>query len=312
MNIVASQTGIDVAKDELVVSIDQGKPFALPNDEVNCRTLVSRLSKDGVVHVEASGGYERLVCRVLRESGIKVVLHNPLKPRRMAQAQGTKAKTDSVDAKVLSRAGSLLPEAPAKAQDRQQLADHSRAIDVLKENLAQFKKRMKMPELDAFARELYAKAILDLEKLVAEAEKAFAKRIKLSAYANEYKLIQSVPALGPVTARKCVCEIPEDFHERSTAEIASYAGLAPIDNQSGKRTGQSKLGHGNSRLKGAFYMSAMSAITYQQWAKELYTRLKAKGKNHQQAIVPIMRRLLVRAVAVLKRGSPWQDEPQKA
>lgn len=311
MNIVVAQTGIDVAKNELVVSINQAKPFAVPNTPQGCLDLIARLPQGGTVHLEASGGYERLVRRILVERGFSVAVHNPLKPRRMAQAQGTRAKTDPVDAKVLARSGHLLPQEKLKSNSRQQLADHSRAIDTLKATVAEYKLRLAMPELDPIAREILTASILDLERHIESAEKAFEERIKASDLAQDYKLIQTVPALGKLTARRCLCEFPEDLRERTTGEIASYAGLAPIDNRSGKRSGTAHLGHGNARLKAAFYMPAISAIRSQNWAKELYARLRTKGRPHQTATVAVMRRLLIRAVAILKRGTPWQDEPQK-
>lgn len=312
MNIVVPQIGIDVSKDELVVSIDEGKPLALANTTQACRELAELLSKDGVVHIEASGGYERLVHRTLSEAGIKVVLHNPLKPRRMAQAMGVKAKTDLVDARMLSKTGAMLPESSPKSTGRQQLTDHSRAIDAMRAHVSDCKKRMKTSELDSVARQLYADCVLDLEARIAAAEESFEKRVRQSECAKEYALIQTIPALGKATARICVCEFPEDAQERSCGQIASYAGLAPMDDSSGKRNGQAHIGRGNVRLKTAFYMPAICAARTQPWAKALYARLRAKGRTHQGAIVAVMRRLLVRAAAVVKRGSPWEVEPQKA
>jgi transposase len=159
MRIVVCQSGIDVAKDELVVSIDGARPFTRPNDPQGCFEVAQLVGAGGVVHLEATGGYERLVRRTLVEAGIRVALHNPLKVRRLAQAQGVRAKTDRVDAKVLSGVGCLLPQTKVKSLSRQHLADHSRAIDALKAHVCECKKRMAMPELDEFARQLYAQAI---------------------------------------------------------------------------------------------------------------------------------------------------------
>lgn len=311
MDILTSQVGIDVSLDELVVSVDQNRPLLAPNTESGCDEVIRYIPVGSVVHLEATGGYERLIRRKLTEAGLKVVLHNPLKARRLAQSQGIKAKTDSVDAKVLSKSGQLLPERKVKSISRQELADHSRAIQTLKETIAGFRKRAGMPELDQSARDLYVACILDLKKKMEASIALFEQRVKQSECAKEYKLLQSIPGVGVVTARICVCEFPEDLHERSADQIASYAGLAPIDNSSGRRRGKSRLGHGNSRLKGAFYMPALSTIRDQAWANTLYAGLLAKGKCHQSAMVAVMRRLLVRAVAVVKRGSAWQAEPLK-
>lgn len=312
MNIVVSQIGIDVGKEELVVCIDQGKPFACSNTAKGCLEIIEKFPAGAVVHLEASGGYERLVRRLLSEHGFTVVVHNPLKSRRIAQAQGVRAKTDPVDAKLLSRSGHLLPQETVKRTERQQLADHSRAIDTLKAMVMSLKQSQVRPELDSPAKQLYAEAILALQQQIAAAEKEFEVRVKASDCAESYQLIQTVPSLGKLTARRCICELPEDVMERSTGQIASYAGLAPVDDSSGKRTGRSRLGNGNSRLKAAFYMPALCAIRHEAWAKDLYQRLRSNKKSHQTATVAVMRRLLIRAVAVIKRQKRWVPDTQNA
>lgn len=311
MNIVSPQVGIDVAKDELLVCVESGKPFQVFNTEEGCQALVPALPAGSIVHLECSGGYERKVERILKQAGIQVHRHNALKARRLSQALGIAAKTDPVDSRALSNFGALLAEPHSKSIERQRLADFSRSIDKVKQTIAQYKKRRNIPELDEDAKSFYTEVIELLEQLAIEREKAFARRIKASSLADKYKLLMSIPNIGPATARVCICELPENADTQNPAQICSYAGLAPIDDSSGKRNAPKHLGRGNSRLKKAFYMPAISALLFQPWARALYARLMAKGKTHQQAIVPVMRRLLVRVVAVLKRGSPWMEETSK-
>jgi len=312
LNIVDPQIGIDVSKLELVSSIDQAKPFKLGNNTQGCLELASRLPKGSTIHIEATGGYERLLKRTLQEQGFKVVLHNPLKIRRMAQALGTRAKTDPIDAAVLSRDGAKLPQGSLKSLEIQNLTDRSRAICELQDMVAGLKQRMNMPELDEYARQTYQLAIQGLQSNIAQAEKDFAKAVRSSSRQEHYELAMSVPAIGKITTRVLICELPQDFLERTNAQISSFSGLAPIDDSSGKRIGRARLGRGNTRIKKALYMPAICAVRTQLWAKDLYARLRAKGKSHQTAIVAVMRRLLIRVLAVLRRGSPWQDEPTGA
>src|SRR5688572_29257430 len=103
MNILAPQVGIDVDKSSLVFSIESGKPFRIDNAEDAIRSCAGRLPAGSQIHLEASGGYERLVRRILEEAGFPVHVHNPLKTRRLAQARGTRAKTDPLDAQALAR-----------------------------------------------------------------------------------------------------------------------------------------------------------------------------------------------------------------
>ena len=309
MNIVAAQAGGDVSKDEIVVCVKGSKPFKVKNAEEALREAAERLPRPCVMHMERSGGYERLAARVFGAAGIQVRLHNPLKARRLAQAVGAKAKTDAVDAEGLAKTGELLPVAPAKSIERQKLADLSRAIETVKKTRTQYKKRQKMPEIDEGVKKAYQHVIDSLTKEMKTLEKSFLVKVRASSLAGRYKLMLSVPDVGPVTARICLCELPENVLSVSESQICSYAGLAPIDDSSGKHTGPSRIGHGNMRLKAGMYMSAMSALRHQSWAKELYARLLATGRTHQQAAVAIMRRQLVRVAAVTKRGTPWEPKP---
>ncbi|MFI5385312.1 MAG: IS110 family transposase [Fimbriimonadales bacterium] len=312
MSIVSSEVGIDVALAEVVVSIDQAKPLARPNTQEGAEQLARELPAGCVVHLESSGGYERSVVRVLREAGIDVRIHNPLTARRLAQGLGQKAKTDSIDARGLSANGHLLPAHKPKPAERQALADFSRAIDAIKETIGIYKQRHKMPEIDQAAKKAYGAVIKALEKQAKDLEKQFVERIKRSSCKDPYALAKSVPCIGPVAARVCICELPEDLATQPPRSISSYAGLAPVDRSSGKRTGPAHVARGNGRLKKGLYMAAVTAIRWEPWAKDLYARLRAKGRTHDQAIVSVMRRLLLRVTCVLKRGSPWQDEPQRA
>jgi transposase len=213
---------------------------------------------------------------------------------------------------MLSATGSLLPIGKAKSEERRNLADFSRSIDAVKKTITSFKKRANMPGLDPDAKRVYELVITTLQKEAKGLERQFAKRVKASSCRLQYDLAQSVPHIGHVAARVCVCELPEDLPEQSPAKMSSYAGIAPINHSSGAYNPAPKIARGNKRLKKALYMAAVSALRREEWAKSLYHRLIAKGKTHDQAIVPIMRKLLVRVVCVLKRGTPWQAVPLRA
>ena len=312
MNSVTPQVGIDVSKAQNLVSIDQAKAFALPNTRAGFEQIVSRLPAGSVVHLEASGGYERPLRRALVLAGFVVRTHNALKARRLAQGLGTKAKTDPVDAKGLSATAHLLSVSKAKSEERENLADYSRMISGTQEMVGTLRRRLDAPGLDKDTIAETKKTTKYLNGRIATFEKHFVVRVKASSLAEKYKLILSVPGVGPKTARVCLCELPENLTEQEPGQIASYAGVAPINDESGTRKGSAHVGRGNSRLKGALYMPALGSVQRQQWAKDIYARLRAKGRAHQAAIVAVMRRLLMRIVAVLKRGTAWKDEPPTA
>ena len=309
MNSVASQVGIDISKDFLDVSIDGGKPFRVKNNKGGIEKLKASLELGAEIHLESSGGHERLVRRELDEAGFAVSTHCPFKVRRMAQAKALHGKTDALDARHLSQTGRDLPAQAPKSRERESLCELSRAIGELKMEAAQWKVRAQAPQLDPVVKKAYLESAKAQAKQVKTLEKEFVKRVKASAYSQRYLLVQTIPGVGPVLAQVAVAELPDSIEQFTGEQITSYAGLAPMDRQSGSSRRASRIGHGNSRLKGALYMPALHCAQRVDWARSLYARLRARGRAHQQAMVAVMRRLLRMIVAVLHRGSAWTAEP---
>ena len=221
---------------------------------------------------------------------------------------GRNAKTDPLDAEILGLAGVIMPTPIEKTQERQGLCDHSRRIQKVTKQLEGVRKQLQSPELDSYALDslLRTEVFLDGEKK--RLEKEFALRVKTTNMACNYRLVQTIPGVGPVTARVIVTELPLDLANLSPRQLAGYAGVAPMDNTSGLSEKKKKLSKGNKHLKAALYCPATNCVRFQTWASELYEKLIAKGKSHQSAIVAVMRRLLLQIVAVLKRGTPWVDD----
>lgn len=309
MSSISREIGIDVGQETLVVSIDQARPFELSNTRSATQEFAAQICPGDIVHLEASGGYERRIMRALRKAGAEVRLHDPLKARRLAQGRGRKAKTDPIDAKELSADGGLLPSFPPKSEARENLTDLSRAISALQAQVGQFRQRCARLDLDPDAEQGFLAVIKAMQEQIRKMETRFLERASLIQLDERLALAMSVPAIGAKTARVCICELPENFRTQTTEQICSYAGLAPIDCSSGKTKGTAHIGKGNRRLKAGLYMAALCALRDQDWAKKLYAQLRAKGREHRQAIVAVMRRLLVRVLAVLKRETPWSKEP---
>jgi len=125
--------GVDVCKDRLDVYLHPlGEHWQVTNDPDGVRRLKRKLAGHSValVVMEATGKYHRLTHRSLSQGGLAVAVVNPLRSRLFAQAIGTHAKTDRVDAKMLAILGDTLgpravPPAPAALEALQELV-HAR------------------------------------------------------------------------------------------------------------------------------------------------------------------------------------------
>src|SRR5579862_5097847 len=118
--------GLDIAKLNLQLHL-AGRFHDLPNTPAGHRRLLKLLAKIPGVQVvcEATGGYERDVVAALHQAAIPLSVLNPARVRFFARAQGQRAKTDPIDAKVLTDYGQALsPKAtPARSAVEQPLTE---------------------------------------------------------------------------------------------------------------------------------------------------------------------------------------------
>ena len=310
MKSISRYFGLDVSKPFLDLALDGSKKTTrFTNTEEGADALAKGFGPGDFVAMERTGGYERLVLRKLKEAGVAACAYNPCRVKEHSHSMGHRAKTDALDALRIAEAGKALPAPSFKTQEREELCGLSRCIQDVKSRLADVRKKMKVPGLSLAHRASLYRQAESLKTEIKVAGEEFKALVLSSPLAEEYLLAQTVPGVGAVTARVVVTELSEGYAELDRGKVTCYAGLAPLDNASGKTVKAKRLAKGNWRLKAAFYMPALRAVRNQEWAKTLYARLRSQGKSHQSALVPVMRRLLVRVFAVLKRGTPWQDVP---
>ena len=98
--------GLDVAKSSLQLDL-AGKSHCLTNDAQGHAQLLRVLDLHPGAHVvcEATGGYEQPVVRVLHAATQPVTIVEAGRVRHFAKAKGLRAKTDPIDAGVLSAYG---------------------------------------------------------------------------------------------------------------------------------------------------------------------------------------------------------------
>ena len=98
--------GLDVAKSSLQLDL-AGKSHSLTNDAKGHSQLLRLLGPHPGAHVicEATGGYEQPVVRVLHAATQPVTIVEAGRVRHFAKAKGLRAKTDPIDANVLSAYG---------------------------------------------------------------------------------------------------------------------------------------------------------------------------------------------------------------
>jgi len=122
--------GIDVSKLMLDVWIlPNNKHMQFKNDITGIKKLAEKLHTVGarLVVMEATGGYEKLAAQSLKTAGFSTAVVNPRRTRAFAEASGTMAKTDKIDARVIALSGEKMEPTPNVNCDKKQeiLAENS-------------------------------------------------------------------------------------------------------------------------------------------------------------------------------------------
>ncbi|RYX86328.1 MAG: IS110 family transposase [Bradyrhizobiaceae bacterium] len=304
--------GIDTAKDKLDIAVHgQARQWQVANTVAGWRQLAADFARVGVakVGIEATGGYERGVVAHLRTAGLVVLVLQPIQVKAFARQHLRRAKNDTLDAMLIA-ACTVTLDPPEVAPDPRfnALADDLTFIEQIEEDIARFKTRREHID-DPRRRRLVDNDIVRLKaRRTAELARLAARLRKHPDLARRLDLVLSVPGIGERTALAIIVRMPE-LGQVSREQAAALAGLAPFDDDSGKRRGERHIAGGRSRLRRSLFAAALPASF--RWNKalcELYGRLKARGKAHNSALIACARKLLIYANTIVQRGTPWVEK----
>jgi transposase len=116
--------GVDVSKAKLdVYRPDTNELIEIENSDdaiVNLCSQLEKIKRRVVVVMEGTGGYEYLLLKYLAKHCLDAAVINPRRVRDFAKGIGLDAKTDAIDAKVISRyAEVVVPQPIATKSDRE-------------------------------------------------------------------------------------------------------------------------------------------------------------------------------------------------
>ncbi|SRR5229473_410573 len=294
--------GLDIAKSNLQLHL-AGQFHDLPNSAAGHRRLLNLLAAHSAVHVicEATGGYERDVVAALHAAQRSLSVLNPARVRHFARAQGQRAKTDRIDAALLTHCGQALRPKPtaARSEQEQQLSELVRRRAQLLDTLVaqrQQTERLTLPVLRRQAQSLVRR----LERDLAQIEGWLSElREAVPQLDQRAQRLEAITGVGSTTALGVLAELPE-LGTLNRRQAAALAGLAPHPRESGQWQGRRTIGGGRAAVRRALYMAALSASRSNRPLREFYQRLRTAGKPAKVALTAVMRKLIVLMNHVLK------------
>jgi len=306
--------GIDVGKATLAVALTADgatfDEFTVPNAPEGHATVVQRCQERHVqaVVLEATGHLEQAVAGELAAAGLGVSVVTPAQSKAFARALGTQAKTDSLDARLLALfALRLAPEPTALPSERQrQLRETAARRKQLVSFLVQEKNRLQQVQHPT-VRQNIRQHVAFLETQLQDVDGQL--RRLLEADPNEARRLAqlvSVPGIATRSALALLVHLPE-LGCLTRRTVASLAGVAPWNHDSGTHTGQRAIRGGRRDVRCGLYMPTWTAVRFNPVIREFYRRLVGAGKPKRVALIAAMRKFLGMLNSMLRQNKTWDE-----
>lgn len=305
--------GIDVAKKTFDVSSVKGEHYQFDNTQEGFRSFLEYLNATTLCVMEVTGIYHLELARFLDQQNIDVSVVNPLSIKRFIQMHLKRNKTDKADAKMIALYASTQEIFLWKPNDKllEKSADYYRLMEHLigvradlKNVLDALKSKKSEEALVQIVKEQIEYQSNQIQKLEAQI-KDFIKENNNSLLTN----LKSIKGIGERTATALIITTNGFKDFESSKQLASYFGLAPTEQSSGKSIkGSRKISKmGNPLIRKKLYMCSLQASRYNKNCKDLYNRLVSKGKSKKLALIAVANKLLKIAFAIAKSGLPYDE-----
>lgn len=303
--------GIDISKSKLNIAFfreEVWQELEVSNETRSIQKWIKSLEGE-VVHLifEATGSYGAKLLYLLHLNGNPFTLINPSQSQGFARVKNNQSQTDARDAVLLAEYGMHMKPAPSLVATEQweKLRQTRQALRQMKKY-----KRMLGNQVHALAQLPYQEPIVknaldqtlnSIQKQITALEANLCDLTDEEMNQMAQKLI-TINGIGPVTARELIIATNGFEHFDEAKQVAKFIGISPTTKSSG--TSVRKKGRisrsGDPGLRGTLYMAAISASRCNNACKDIFKRLKDKGKSTKQALVAVAHKLLRQAFAVAK------------
>jgi transposase len=309
--------GIDVSKNELDFSVQQGKCFLfhkeISNEPEAIKWLLKEISKlegfclnKAVFCMEHTGIYSNHLLSCLYQKHANICLESATQIKKsLGNLRGKNDKVDSIRiaAYAYKNRDELRLWAPRREQV-QQLAH----LSSTRSRLIKAKKMLKTPlkEYGSFVKKKASKqntavcnkALNGIEASLEHVEKSIMVIINTDPELKRlFTLVTSVTGIGKVTAIQLIVTTNEFKDINNAKSYACYAGLVPYLEESGIFKGKGRISHmANKKVKTLLHMAALVAIQYNDELRLYYERKVNVEKKNKMSVINAVRNKLVQRI----------------
>jgi transposase len=303
--------GVDVASGKLDISITLDgliyDPLQILNNESSILGFFDYLKttykkSEFYFGYEATSNYMHVLQKLAHKNDFKQIMINPYVMAHYLKHLSSRKKNDKIDSKGIAKFIQTLDQEDFKTifnQDHKSLRKYTSAINLLRKLETQLKnfihsqKENPIDSLDLF--------LVSLELKIKETKKGLekeAEKVLKELFPHVVELQKEIKGVGYALLLELV-PIFLKSQNYTLKQLQSFVGLSPRIFESGTsvRKKESLSKRGSSLVRKLLYLSAMSAIRFNDIIKEKYTRLVEGGKNKMVALVACMSHLF-RAVYI--------------
>lgn len=137
--------------------------------------------------------------------------------------------------------------------------------------------------------------------------------VQIAEHFNQHPqaaIIQSIPGFGPFLGASLLVGAGDLRAFPSAGHLAAAAGLVPVPNDSGRRSGNLHRPKRYSRpLRHVFYLSAQTSMLRAGPNRDYYLKKREQGRTHTQAVIALARRRADVLWALLRDNRTWTPAP---
>lgn len=264
-------------------------------------TKNTRLTIPAVYIMEATGIYYEQLAWFLHDKKCSVSVVLPNKAKKYKEALGLKSKNDRIDAKGLAQMACEQNHTAWKpvSSNIYLLRLITRQIQSVAEQATVLKNQLHALQYGMYRDKAIEKMYTRQVDLLQKNKKSLQLRVEQIVESDEilrkkFKNICKIKGLGLQNLAVIVAETNGFTAFENIAQLVSYAGYDVVENQSGKRSGKTKISKkGNNRIRRCLHFPAFNMIKYEVAPfKNLYERVYEKSKIKMKAYTAVQKKLL--------------------
>jgi transposase len=318
--------GIDVSKDKLDVFIHGIKAyFIVENNPQGFALLLETCIKKANCKKEElffcfenTGKYSRMLSVFFETQSIVFAMEPALKIKKSLGI--TRGKNDKVDSERIAlyayeKRESLTPTVMPGGK-----IDQIKSLLSLRDKLVRHRTAYKNGTTDLndcyqegetnMLKEVQLRLIAALNDEIMKVEKQIHTIIKNDDnLLKNFRLVLSVKGIGKIVAFYLIAFTANFTQITRARAFACYAGIAPFDHSSGTWKGSTRVNQfANKQIKSILNMAALSVVKARGEYRVYYQkRVNELGKNKMSTLNIVCNKIVLRAFAVVNRGTPYVD-----